>query len=54
MGRVESKLSSDGVLSITAPKTGEHHKQHKAIPITQTGEPARVEKKPEAVEQAKK
>ncbi|KAJ8922797.1 hypothetical protein NQ315_007832 [Exocentrus adspersus] len=38
--RVESKLSSDGVLSITAPLVT-NEVEHKEIPIQQTGEPAR-------------
>lgn len=41
IGRVESKLSSDGVLSITAPPVESKEIEHKAIPITQTGEPAK-------------
>ncbi|CAG9858412.1 unnamed protein product [Phyllotreta striolata] len=45
VSRLESRLSSDGVLTITAPTIGEKV-EHKAIPITQTGKPARsVEKK---------
>nr|QNJ44844.1 sHSP21 [Agasicles hygrophila] len=41
MSRIESKLSSDGVLSISAPKIDADQIQHKSIPITQTGEPAK-------------
>ncbi|XP_050302867.1 protein lethal(2)essential for life-like [Anthonomus grandis grandis] len=48
IGRVESKLSSDGVLTITAPPVESKEVEHKAIPITQTGEPAK-----QAVEQKK-
>lgn len=47
ISRIESKLSSDGVLSITAPKIDDKAVEHKSIPITQTGEPAKVEKKVE-------
>ncbi|CAH1104471.1 unnamed protein product [Psylliodes chrysocephalus] len=44
--RLESKLSSDGVLSITAPIIGD--KVDRNIPISQTGKPARsVQNKPE-------
>ncbi|XP_060519199.1 protein lethal(2)essential for life-like [Cylas formicarius] len=42
MDRVESKLSSDGVLTITAPFMGAIDSGHKHIPITHTGEPARL------------
>lgn len=49
MGRIETKLSSDGVLSITAPTVEAKEVEHKTIPITQTGEPA----KQQAVEQKK-
>ncbi|KAG5895624.1 hypothetical protein JTB14_017733 [Gonioctena quinquepunctata] len=46
MGRIESKLSSDGVLTITAPRTEDMEVEHKSIPITQTGEPVKkLEKK---------
>ncbi|CAH1104473.1 unnamed protein product [Psylliodes chrysocephalus] len=45
--QIESKLSSDGVLSITAPRT-EAIQESKNIPITQTGEAVKaVEKKNE-------
>lgn len=47
--KIESKLSSDGVLSITAPAVEKMEAEHKEIPITQTGEPA----KQQAVEQKK-
>lgn len=50
VNHVESKLSSDGVLSITAPRIGrkrKHEEQHRSIPIIQTGEPAKtIESKP--------
>ncbi|XP_030756169.1 protein lethal(2)essential for life-like [Sitophilus oryzae] len=49
IGKVESKLSSDGVLSITAPTVQKMEIEHKTIPITHTGEPA----KQQAVEQKK-
>lgn len=46
ISKVESKLSSDGVLTIRAPKVNENQIEHKTIPITQTGEPVKqVEKK---------
>lgn len=42
MDKVESKLSSDGVLTITAPRVTDDKLEHKTIPISQTGEPARL------------
>ncbi|XP_074030073.1 alpha-crystallin B chain-like [Leptinotarsa decemlineata] len=50
IGRIESKLSSDGVLTITAPTTGEKV-EHRSIPISQTGKPAKsIEKKKNKME----
>lgn len=50
INHVESKLSSDGVLAITAPIIGrkrKHEEQHRDIRIIQTGKPAKtVESKP--------
>lgn len=50
VNHVESKLSSDGVLSITAPIIGrkrKHEEPHRSIPIIRTGEPAKtIESKP--------
>lgn len=46
INRVESKLSSDGVLTITAPKI-EGKDEGRSIPIVQTGQPSK------AVEQKK-
>ncbi|CAH1112606.1 unnamed protein product [Psylliodes chrysocephalus] len=44
--QIQSKLSSDGVLSITAPRIEVNQVECKNIPITQTGEAAKaVEKK---------
>lgn len=40
INKVESKLSSDGVLTITAPRTKVHQIEYKSIPITQTDEHA--------------
>ncbi|CAG9833596.1 unnamed protein product [Diabrotica balteata] len=37
--KVDSKLSSDGVLSITAPTIGQKSSSHRTIPIIQTGKP---------------
>ena len=46
--QVQSSLSSDGVLTITAPKTDEGSIEHKCIPIKQTGKPSKaVENKSE-------
>ncbi|KAG5893693.1 hypothetical protein JTB14_017802 [Gonioctena quinquepunctata] len=42
MSKLESKLSSDGVLSISAPAIDTNQIEHKNIPITQTGEPAKA------------
>ncbi|XP_018567916.1 alpha-crystallin B chain [Anoplophora glabripennis] len=55
--KVESKLSSDGVLSITAPRVQDKHVKHKSIPVTQTGKPVKAikgKKKCEACEGDKK
>ncbi|XP_060519198.1 protein lethal(2)essential for life-like [Cylas formicarius] len=41
LDKVESKLSSDGVLSITAPKIEAMEVDHKTVPIQQTNEPAK-------------
>ncbi|CAG9858408.1 unnamed protein product [Phyllotreta striolata] len=49
VAQIESKLSSDGVLCITAPKLDSEQVECKNIPITQTGAAARpVEKKNDA------
>lgn len=46
MNKIESKLSSDGILDIIAPRVPEKQIEPKNIAITQTGEPAKaVEKK---------
>nr|ATY47553.1 small heat shock protein Hsp20.6 [Galeruca daurica] len=47
-GRLESRLSTDGVLTVTAPLVGDKT-EHRTIPITQTGQPVRLaeKKKPE-------
>ncbi|XP_044272433.1 protein lethal(2)essential for life-like [Tribolium madens] len=46
--QVESKLSSDGVLTITAPRVGAEKEEHRSIPIVQTGQPSKaVEQKKE-------
>ncbi|VEN59161.1 unnamed protein product [Callosobruchus maculatus] len=42
--KVESRLSSDGVLTICAPRLGQ---KEQAIPITRTGEPAKIQQKSE-------
>lgn len=42
INKVESKLSSDGVLSISAPRMHDKHIQHKSVPISHTGKPARA------------
>ncbi|KAG5895622.1 hypothetical protein JTB14_017731 [Gonioctena quinquepunctata] len=50
MGKIESKLSSDGVLSISAPRIENMEVEHKTIPITQTGEPVKEKGKKEVAE----
>ncbi|XP_056639285.1 protein lethal(2)essential for life-like [Diorhabda carinulata] len=42
MSKLESKLSSDGVLSITAPRIDAGQITHKVIPVEQTGQPAKA------------
>lgn len=42
IGKVESKLSSDGVLTIVAPRLEGKEVEHKSIPVKQTGEPAKA------------
>lgn len=41
VGRVQSNLSSDGVLTISAPRTGDKITNEINVPITQTGQPAK-------------
>ncbi|KAJ8922806.1 hypothetical protein NQ315_007841 [Exocentrus adspersus] len=48
MGKIESKLSSDGILTITAPKAGADAIEHKEIPVTHTGAPAKAVEQGEA------
>ncbi|XP_973442.2 protein lethal(2)essential for life [Tribolium castaneum] len=46
--KIESKLSSDGVLTITAPRFDVSKEEHKSVPIVQTGQPSKpVEQKKE-------
>ncbi|KAL3283626.1 hypothetical protein HHI36_006765 [Cryptolaemus montrouzieri] len=53
--KVESKLSSDGVLSITAPRIQDDKSvEHKSIPIQKTGQPAKIENKKQEKEEPKK
>ncbi|XP_044750507.1 uncharacterized protein LOC123310887 [Coccinella septempunctata] len=47
INKIESKLSSDGVLTITAPRNKPEETENKSIPITQTGQPAKIEQKKE-------
>lgn len=53
ISKIESKLSSDGVLTITAPTIEEKEIEHQSIPIMQTGEPA-TKKLEEPVESSDK
>ncbi|CAH0558190.1 unnamed protein product [Brassicogethes aeneus] len=41
ISQVNSKLSSDGVLSISAPKVDDKQLEHREIPVLQTGEPVK-------------
>ncbi|XP_050302871.1 alpha-crystallin A chain-like isoform X1 [Anthonomus grandis grandis] len=51
---LQSKLSSDGVLSITAPKKPEHKQvEYKQIPIVKTGPIKRIQDKSEQVSKKK-
>lgn len=53
IGRVSSSLSSDGVLTIIAPKAESLKGEQRSIPIQQTGVPSKpVEKKEEVKEEA--
>nr|UTS59875.1 heat shock protein 20 [Monochamus alternatus] len=54
--KVESKLSSDGVLSITAPRVQDKQVEHKSVPVIKTGKPVKAIKsrKCEACEGGKK
>lgn len=49
--KIESQLSSDGVLTISAPRVDEKAIEQRAIPVIPTGKPAKVEKKEEKVEE---
>lgn len=40
--QLQSNLSSDGVLTITAPKAASDGQQHRTIPITHTGKPSKL------------
>ncbi|XP_018576298.1 alpha-crystallin A chain-like [Anoplophora glabripennis] len=54
MKQVQSKLSSDGVLTITAPKIDEEKKiEYREIPITRTGQPMKKVEQKDAQEEAK-
>lgn len=48
--KIESRLSSDGVLTITAPTIEEEQVEQKSIPILQTGEPAKTTDKQDKTE----
>ncbi|KAJ8955713.1 hypothetical protein NQ318_008585 [Aromia moschata] len=53
--QVQSKLSSDGVLTITAPKVEEDKKvEHREIPVTQTGQPVKGIEQKASSEEPKK
>ncbi|KAJ3644858.1 hypothetical protein Zmor_022559 [Zophobas morio] len=47
LDKVESRLSSDGVLTITAPKIGVEEAGARSIAIVQTGQPSKVVEKKE-------
>lgn len=42
VNKVESQLSSDGVLTITAPRVDQKQIEQKSIPIEKTGKPAKA------------
>lgn len=42
--KIESQLSSDGVLTIIAPRTEQKAEDHRPVPITNTGKPAKEKK----------
>lgn len=48
--RIESNLSSDGVLTITAPKKAALANEERTIPITQTGSPSRTAETAKTIE----
>lgn len=41
INQVQSNLSSDGVLTITAPKIDDEVKEQRTVPIQQTGKPSK-------------
>lgn len=42
INKVESKLSSDDVLSVTAPRIQDKQIKHTSVPVTHTGKPTRA------------
>lgn len=51
INQVQSSLSSDGVLSITAPKINQEAVEQRSIPVIQTGQPSKaVENKKQAAQ----
>lgn len=55
INKLESRLSSDGVLTISAPRIGSVEGDSRKIPITQTGQPSKaVENKGDAKDPKKK
>ncbi|KAK9879612.1 hypothetical protein WA026_006676 [Henosepilachna vigintioctopunctata] len=53
--KIESRLSSDGVLTITAPRIKKDDEtEYKNIPITQTGKPLKVEQNEKIEENGEK
>lgn len=51
VGKMVSRLSSDGVLTITAPKIVAENQEYRTIPITRTGQPSKAEKKEDVVQE---
>lgn len=52
--KVQSNLSSDGVLTITAPRADAGQLEHRTIPIQQTGAPAKAVENKQQQQQPKK
>lgn len=53
LDKVESQLSSDGVLTIVAPRTDQKALEHRTVPITNTGKPVKEKKEKEEKEKKK-
>lgn len=55
VSKIESQLSSDGVLTITAPRTDQKQLEQRTIPISKTGKPSKaIENKKDKDKKSKK